>query len=157
MRLSLEQVMAAHGKRVFAVAYSLLKNREDAEDVVQDTFLRYFTDETQFESEEHLRAWLLRVAVNRARDLLGSAVRRRSVPLDAEWDAPCFPNEESRELFYAVAELPESYRIVIHLHYYEDYSVKEIAQLLRLPQATVKTRLFRGRKLLRTSLEEEVS
>lgn len=149
--------MAAHGKRVFAAAYSLLKNWEDAEDVVQDTFLRYFTDEKQFESDEHLRAWLLRVAVNRARDLLGSAHRKRSVPLDTDWDAPCFPNDESRELFRAVSELPEAYRIVIHLHYYEDYSVKEIARILRLPQATVKTRLFRGRKLLRTSLEEELS
>lgn len=149
--------MAAHGKRVFAAAYSLLKNREDAEDVVQDTFLRYFSDETQFESEEHLRAWLLRVAVNRARDLLGSAHRKRSVPLDPEFDAACFPNEESRALFCAVSELPTAYRIVIHLHYYEDYSVREIARILRLPQATVKTRLFRGRKLLRTSLEEELS
>ena len=154
MRLSLEQAMAEHGKRVFAAAYSLLKNRADAEDVVQDTFLRYFTDQKQFESEEHLRAWLLRAAMNRAKDLLRSA-RRRELPLEEAPEALDFPSDESRALFRAVAELPETYRIVIHLHYYEDYSVKEIGQLLRLPQATVKTRLFRGRRLLRQALEEE--
>ena len=121
--------MAAHSKSVFAAAYSLLKNREDAEDVVQDCFLRYYSGEKQFESDAHLRSWLLRVAVNRA--------------------------EESRALFRAVGELPEAYRIVIHLHYYEDYPVREIARVLRLPQATVKTRLFRGRELLKKALKEE--
>lgn len=147
--------MAAHGKSVFAAAYSLLKNREDAEDVVQDTFLRYYTGGKQFSSEEHLRAWLLRVAVNRAKDLLKSASRQRSVPLELEPGIEAFPSDESRELFRAVTALPEAYRIVIHLHYYEDYPVREIARVLRLPQATVKTRLFRGRELLKKALKEE--
>ena len=155
MRPSLEQAMADHGKSVFAAAYSLLKNREDAEDTVQDTFLRYYTCGKQFASDEHLRAWLLRVAVNRARDLLKAASRQRSVPLELEPGVEAFPSEESRELFRAVTALPEPYRVVIHLHYYEDYSVKEIARILRLPQATVKTRLFRGRELLKNALKEE--
>lgn len=147
--------MADHGKSVFAAAYSLLKNREDAEDAVQDTFLRYYSCEKQFASDEHLRAWLLRVAVNRAKDLLRAACRQRTLPLEPEFGADAFPSEESRDLFRAVAELPEAYRIVIHLHYYEDYPVREIASILRLPQATVKTRLFRGRELLKKSLKEE--
>lgn len=147
--------MADHGKRVFAAAYSLLKNREDAEDAVQDTFLRYYTCGKQFDSDQHLRAWLLRVAVNRARDLLKAASRRRSVPLEPEAAEADCPDDESRELFRAVTELPEAYRIVIHLHYYEDYPVGEIARILRLPQATVKTRLFRGRELLKKALKEE--
>ena len=155
MRLSLEQAMAEHGKRVFAAAYSLLKNRADAEDVVQDVFLRYYTDEKQFASVAHIRAWLLRTAINRAKDLLRAARRQRELPLE---DVPAeqeLPDDESGALFRAVTALPEPYRIVIHLHYYEDYSVREIAQLLRLPQATVKTRLFRGRQLLRQVFEEE--
>ena len=155
MRPSLEQAMEAHGKRIFAAAYSLLKNREDAEDTVQDTFLRYYTCRKQFDSEEHLRAWLLRVAINRARDLLKAASRQRSVPLELEPGIEAFPSDESRELFRAVTALPEPYRIVIHLHYYEDYPVREIARVLRLPQATVKTRLFRGRELLKKALKED--
>ena len=147
--------MAAHSKSVFAAAYSLLKNREDAEDVVQDCFLRYYSGEKQFESDAHLRSWLLRVAVNLAKDLLKSASRQRSVPLELVPGIEAFPSDESRALFRAVGELPEAYRIVIHLHYYEDYPVREIARVLRLPQATVKTRLFRGRELLKKALKEE--
>lgn len=147
--------MAAHSKSVFAAAYSLLKNREDAEDVVQDCFLRYYSGEKQFESDAHLRSWLLRVAVNRAKDLLRSASRRRNVPFEDAAAEQAIPSEESRALFRAVGELPEAYRIVIHLHYYEDYPVREIARVLRLPQATVKTRLFRGRELLKKALKEE--
>ena len=112
--------MAEHGKRVFAAAYSLLKNRADAEDVVQDVFLRYFTDEKQFASEAHIRAWLLRTAINRAKDLLRAARRQRELPLE---DVPAeqeLSDDESGALFRAVTALPEPYRIVIHLHYYED-------------------------------------
>ena len=155
MRPTLERAMAEHGKSVFAAAFSLLKCREDAEDVVQDTFLTYYTGKKEFESEAHLRSWLLRVAVNRAKDLLKAASRQRNVPLEDDPGAAVFPNNESRELFRAVTALPEIYRIAVHLHYYEDYSVREIARILRLPQATVKTRLFRGRQLLRQSLGEE--
>ena len=155
MRLSLEQAMGEHGKSVFAAALSLLKNREDAEDVVQDTFLRFYTGKKEFESDDHLRAWLLRVAVNRAKDLLRSAHRQRELPFAEAPAELAFPSEESRELFRAVMDLPEVYRIVVHLYYYEDYPVKEIARILRLPQAAVKTRLFRGRQLLRKALEEE--
>ena len=147
--------MARHGKNVFAAAFALLKCREDAEDVVQDTFLAYYAGKKEFESEAHLRAWLLRVAVNRAKDLLRSAARQRNVPLEEDPGAAVFLNEESRDLFRAVTALPEAYRIAVHLHYYEDYSIREIARILRLPQATVKTRLFRGRQLLRQALEEE--
>ena len=155
MRPSLEQAMEEHGKSVFAAACSILKNREDAEDVVQDTFLRFYTGKKEFESDDHLRAWLLRVAVNRSKDLLRSTHRQRELPFEESPVEFAFPSEESRELFRAVTDLPEVYRIVVHLYYYEDYPVKEIARILRLPQAAVKTRLFRGRQLLRKALEEE--
>lgn len=147
--------MADHGKSVFAAAWSLLKNREDAEDVVQETFLRYYTCSRDFETRDHLRAWLLRVAMNRAKDLLRSAARQRTVPLEPELQGEALPQGESGELLRAVLALPERYRGAVHLYYYEDYSLREIAGILGLPQATVKTRLFRARQLLRQALEED--
>ena len=93
--------------------------------------------------------------VDDAARLRGAPKRERNVPLEEDPGAAVFPNEESRDLFRAVTALPEAYRIAVHLHYYEDYSIREIARILRLPQATVKTRLFRGRQLLRQALEEE--
>ena len=154
MNPPLEQVMRQHGDSVYAAAYSLLKNKADAEDAVQDTFLKYYERTRAFASEEHLRAWLLRSAINRAKDLLRAASRKNCVPLeDAPPQAGAFPSPESRELFAAVLALPEQYRTVIHLHYYEDYSVQEIAGLLHLTGQTVKTRLYRGRQLLRAEFE----
>lgn len=155
MNPPLEQVMAQYGNSVYAAAYSLLKNRQDAEDVVQDTFLKYYARTREFASSTHLRAWLLRLAINRAKDLLRSANRRHSVPLEEDPGTYVFPLPESRALFEAVLALPEQYRTVIHLYYYEDYSVGEIAGILRLTKETVKTRLYRGRQLLRTEFKGE--
>lgn len=153
MRLPLEQVIEQHGKSVYAAAYSLLKNREDAEDVLQDTLVRYYTTNKQFASEQHLRAWLLRLTINRAKDLL-KAARRRNAALEDDVAALPFPQPENRQVFEAVLRLPEPYRLVVHLFYYEDYSVREIAALLHLTQGAVKTRLHRARALLKASLEE---
>lgn len=155
MNPPLEQVMLQHADSVYAAAYSLLKNKQDAEDVVQDTFLKYYTRTRAFASAEHLRAWLLRLAINRAKDLLRAAARKNCVPLEDELRIDAFPQPESRELLEAVLALPEQYRTVIHLHYYEDYSVQQIAGILRLSRQAVKTRLFRGRQLLRAELKEE--
>ena len=154
MRLTLEQVIERHGKSVYAAAYSLLRQREDAEDVLQDTLLRYHMSKQDFASERHLRAWLLRLAINRAKDLL-KAARRRDTELTEDVAELAFPEPESRRVFEAVLALPESYRIVVHLHYYEDYSVREIAAALRLTQTAVKTRLSRARAMLRQTLGDE--
>ena len=147
--------MRQYANSVYAAAFSLLKNKQDAEDVVQETFMKYYARTRAFASEEHLRAWLLRLAVNRAKDVLRAASRKRCVPLEDGQAVDAFPTPESRELFEAVLALPERYRVVIHLHYYEDYSVKEIAGILRLTEQTVKTRLFRGRSLLRDAFRGE--
>ena len=155
MNPSLEQVMQQHANSVYAAAYSLLKNKQDAEDVTQETFLKYYARSRAFASPEHLRAWLLRLAINRAKDVLRAASRKRCVPLEDDPQDSAFPTPESRELFEAVLALPEQYRTVIHLHYYEDYSVKEIAGVLRLTEQAVKTRLFRGRQLLRGAFKGE--
>ena len=155
MNPPLEQVMAQYANRVYAAAYSLLKNKQDAEDVVQDTFLKYYARTRAFASPEHLRAWLLRLAINRAKDLLRSAGKKNCIPLEDDPQEFVFSLPESRDLFEAVLALPEQYRTVIHLHYYEGYSVKEIAGVLRITSQAVKSRLFRGRQMLRTAFKGE--
>ena len=155
MNPPLEQVMAQYANSVYAAAYSLLKNKQDAEDVVQDTFMKYYARTRVFASAEHLRAWLLRLAINRAKDLLRSASRKSCVPLEEDPQTAVFPLPENRGLFEAVLALPEQYRTVIHLYYYEDYSIQEIAGILRLSKQAVKSRLFRGRELLRAAFKGE--
>lgn len=154
MNPPLEQVMEQYANSVYAAAYSLLKNKHDAEDVTQETFLKYYVRKRDFASPTHLRAWLLRLAINRAKDILRSASRRKCVPLEDDPRAYAFPQPESAALFEAVLALPERYRTAIHLHYYEDCSVQEIASILRVTKQTVKTRLYRGRQLLRAQFEE---
>lgn len=109
----------------------------------------------EFESEQHIRAWLIRVAINKAKNKNNTFFRRNVLPLEDYMQTLTFESEESSELFEAVMDLPEKYRIVIHLFYYEDYSVNEIAGILKLTQSNVKVRLSRGRLLLRNKLKED--
>ena len=155
MRLSLEQVITQYGSSIYNAAFSLLCRPEDAQDAAQDTLLRYYMSNKEFHTEEHLRAWLLRTAINRAKDMLRSAERRRTCSLEEYADIVPFPVEELRDVFLAVMSLPELYRPVIHLYYYEECSVKEVASLLHLTQGAVKTRLRRGRQMLKETLKEE--
>lgn len=137
MKLSAEDAFRLYGDRVFSAAFSVTGNQADADDAVQDTYLRYCSYDKEFTDEDHLRAWLLRVAINRARD------QKRS------FEAP-----EDKSLFEAVMSLPAKYRTVIHLFYYEDYSVARIAEILHSREGTVKSQLNRGRQLLKTKLME---
>ena len=119
-------------------------------------FLRLAQSATEFSSQEHLKAWLLRVAVNRCHDVARLRSRRPAVPLDSmpfePSDAGPLSPDEVRALWEAVGELPESMRVVIHLYYQEGYSGKEIAGLLGLEPSTVRTRLQRARAQLKISL-----
>lgn len=155
MKLPLEELAERYKDNLFAAAFSVCKNSQDAEDVVQETFLQYHTTKTEFENEQHIRAWLLRVAINRAKNITLSFWRRKSLPLEDYAATLAFETPEAGELFEAVMALPEKYRVVVHLYYYEDYSVKEIAGLLRLSESGVKARLMRGRRLLKEALKEE--
>ena len=155
MRLSVEEAFRRYGDRVFSAAFSICQNREDADDVVQDTFLKYHANDMQYADEDHLKAWLLRVAINRARDLVGAFWRRNRVSWEDYMDQLEFVQPEDRSLFEAVMRLPDKYRIVIHLYYYEEYAVEEIANTLHRSRGTVKSQLSRGRALLKTMLTEE--
>lgn len=114
------------------MAYHALKNRADAEDVMQTTLLRLLEHRQPFESEEHMKHWLLRVAVNESRKLLRSFWRRHAVPLDEWRDAPVFQDPAQSELFQAVMALDAKYRLTIYLYYYEGCSVSETAAALAL-------------------------
>ena len=155
MRQSLEELIEAYQKSLYAAAFNICRNTDDANDVVQDTFIQYYTTKKQFQDEEHLKAWLLRVAVNRAKDITRSFWRRNKISIEEYAEEIPFENQEDRELFEAVMKLPEKYRDVIHLYYYEELSVKEIAGILGASQGSVKMRLSRGRSFLRDVFKEE--
>lgn len=154
MRLSAEDAFRRFGDRVFSAAFSVTGSREDADDVVQETFLKYCGQTQEFRDEEHLKAWLLRVAINRAKDLLRAFWRRNTVPWEEYMEELRFSEPEDRDLFEAVMGLPRKYRVTLHLYYYEEYSITEIADILHTTQGTVKSQLSRGRKLLKTKLTE---
>ncbi len=155
MRSDTQVLFEAYRQNVYAAAFSICKNAADAEDILQETFLQYHQTNKQFDSEQHIRAWLLRVALNRAKDVYRQKKRRRETALEDYMETLTFPSPESGALFSAVMALPEHYRSVIHLFYYEDYTIDEIAKLLHLTQSNVKVRLSRGRKLLKESLGED--
>jgi len=157
MRIQTEALMDKYKDNLFAVAFHVCKNAADADDVVQETLIQYHTSDKQFENEQHIKAWLLRVAIHRAVNITRSFWRRQSVPLEDYVQTLTFETLESETLFEEVMRLPEKYRVVIHLFYYEDYTVREIADILNLSESNVKVRLTRGRKLLKKVLKEEWS
>lgn len=154
MKSSIELLIEKYRNNLYAVAFNVCKNAQDAEDVVQDTFIQYLSHKKEFESESHIRAWLIRVAINKAKNKNNAFFRRNTLPLENYMQTLTFVSEESSELFETVMKLPEKYRIVIHLFYYEDYSVNEIADILKVTPNNVKVRLSRGRMTLRNTLKE---
>lgn len=155
MRIATEVLVEKYKDHLFAAAFNVCKNAADADDVVQDTFLQYHTTNRQFENEQHIRAWLIRVAINKAKNINLSFWRQKGVPLEEYMETLTFETPEAQTLFTEVMKLPEKYRIVIHLFYYEDYTIREIAKIMNVTESNVKVRLTRGRRLLRNVLKEE--
>lgn len=148
-----ERLARDYAQRVYRFAYVRLGNRLDAEDVTQETFLRLVRSAPVFPDEQRARAWLFQVAANCANDLRRAPWRRHEVNVDELPDGETTPPEPNGVLD-RVLGLPAKYREVIHLFYYERASVTEIAQMLRVSPSVVKTRLHRGRKLLKEQLKE---
>lgn len=155
MRQSVQELAASYQGSLFAAAFNVCKNAQDAEDVVQDTFVQYYTTKKEFESEQHLRAWLMRVAVNKAKNVNRTFWRRNKISIEDYMETLVFETPAAETLFETVMQLPEKYRIVIHLYYYEEYAVREIAQILKLSESNVKIRLSRGRAMLKETLKED--
>ena len=130
-----------------------LKNNSDTEDIFQTVFLKYVLWPKSFESEEHEKAWIIRVTINACKDLLKSFFRSHTIPLDSLKEQAQIPEDEHRELWDAVLSLPEKYRNVVYLYYYEEYSAAEISVILKKNVNTVYTLLTRARHLLKKELE----
>lgn len=148
----LEQVVRQYADMVYRLALAYLRNPADAEDVLQDVFLRYAEKAPAFREEEHRKAWLLRVTANRCRSHFRTARFRRSAPLEAAANAAA-PTPEPSPLADALAALPGKYRSVVHLHYYENLSTEEIAAVTGQRASTVRSQLTRARTLLRDMLK----
>ncbi len=147
------QIIEKYFNMIYKLAVSQTKDISHAEDVTSDVFLKYMQSEKEFESEEHIKAWLIRVTINCSKNIFSSSWFKKTVPLE-ETLAAEMPEEES-DVYFAVLKLPQKYRAVIHLFYYEDLSVAQIAEYLKLNESTVRTHLHRGRSLLKMSLEGE--
>ena len=149
------QAARTYGDTIYRVAYHALDNPQDAEDVMQTVLLRLYECKKDFESEEHVKHWILRVAVNESRRLLRSFWRRTSVPLE-EWRETAAPEDPAKaEVLEAVMALEPKYRLAVYLYYYEGLSVAETAAAMRANVSTVQTWLLRARARLRKELSQE--
>ena len=146
-----EQLIRDHADMIYRMAFAHVRNRSDADDVMQEVFLRYIRRRPVFESEEHCRRWFLRVTANVAKSMNNSAWMRYVIPLEQE----IFEEPEENRLADALFRLPPKYRDVIHLHYYEGYKTEEIAEILGRKPATVRSQLARAREKLAELLKEE--
>ncbi len=145
-----EQMTRKYFSMVYKLALNQTKNKELADDVVQEVFLRYIQKDIEFESEEHIKAWLLRVTINCSKNVFQDSWFKKTEGFS--FDIP-FEHEEKSDVYYMTLELPQKYRSVIHLFYYEDMSVSEISKCLGQKENTVKSLLRRARLMLKEKLE----
>ncbi len=151
----LDTLFQTYGDMIYRLALVRTRSVADAEDVVQEVFLRCLKSGPDFLSAEHQKAWLLKVALNCSKSLLGSAFRRHSVPEESAGQLVSEDEPTDPTVYDAVMRLPEKYRTAIHLYYYEDYAVKEIARIMRTSESTVKSWLHRARGMLKEELGGE--
>ncbi len=137
---------------VYRAALAVVGNFADAEDIMQDVFFKYFRTHPQFESESHEKAWFLRVTLNESKNLMRSSWKRRRIDADLSQLMDSEGNEENSMVLEAVLSLPEKYRIVIYLHYYENYQIRDIARITAQSESAVAQQLSRGRKRLEKKL-----
>lgn len=151
------ELAAVHADTIFRITFHYSKNAADADDIVQNVLLKLYRTDKIFESDEHIRNWLIRVAVNESKKLLLSPWFQRTAPIEEYTQQLDFTEPGQSELFQAVMALPKKYRIPIYLYYYEDYSVKEIAEICGRRESTIQTQLMRARKKLKENLQEDWS
>ncbi|MDF9843598.1 MULTISPECIES: RNA polymerase sigma factor [unclassified Paenibacillus] len=142
----------AYSDMLFRIAMVHLGRRQDAEEAVQDTFIKLMEKAPDFNDAEHQKAWLIRVLTNTCKTMLGRGWRKREVKLDGA-EALAADGPEDLALLQLVMALPVKVKTVIHLYYYEDYSVQKISSILQISESAVKMRLQRGRQLLKLELE----
>lgn len=149
-----ERLVYTYSDLILRLSYTYLKSTHDAEDICQTVFLKLLTSGQTFDSPAHEKAWIIRTTANACKDALRSTFRRRTVALEAAASTAA-PEAPDNAVLEAVMELPENYREAVYLHYFEGYSVREIAGLLGRSEAAVTAHLSRGRHKLRTTLGGE--
>lgn len=148
--VNMKQIIDEYADMVYRIALTRCRCIENAEDVFQEVFMRLSIKSPKFESKEHEKAWLIRVTINLTKNVRESAWNRKVVRLD---ESMVFNTKEENDVYSTVCELPQNYRTVIYLFYYEGYKVKEISNILNKNEGTIKTWLFRAREILREKLE----
>ena len=148
-KITASEAFKKHSDMVYRLAIARVKNKYDADDILQEVFLRFIKVKDKVENDEHLKALLIRITINCSKNLLTSSWFKRTEPLSEALSV----TDEYSDTLDAVLRLPQKYRTVIHLHYYMGYSVDEIAAILKSKPSTVKSQLHRARKLLKIDLE----
>ena len=152
-KIQMEQLYEKYSDTVFRTAYSVVKNIAEAEDITSEVFMKLFTYDKDFENEEHEKAWIIRITINKCKDLFRSFRIKNRITMES-WQPYCETQEES-SVMEAVMSLPEKYRIAVHLFYFEGYSTDEIGKMLGVKAHTIRTRLSRARSQLAKLLGEE--
>ncbi len=140
-----------YSNMIFRICYGVLCNRDDAEDALQDTFLKYLTKAPEFQDDEHEKAWLIRVATNISKNMSIVRYRRKTIVTDELVDIGV--TNEDRYVFEAISELPVKFKIAMMLYYIEGYSVKEVSKIISVSEDAVRKRLQKGRELLKLKIE----
>ena len=151
----LSQIYDRHVKTVYRICFIYMKNQHDTEDMVQNTFLRLMKDDTQFQSEEHEKAWLIRTATNLCKDHFRSWWSKR-VSMDEVAELTVDDSLLANDALKMVLELPDKYKTAVYMYYYEGYSTVEIANILGKNESTIRGYLHTGRKLLKLEMEGDL-
>ena len=146
----IKEKIEEYADMVYRIALTRCGIVENAEDVFQEVFMKLAEKNPKFESKEHEKAWLIRVTINLTKNMNTAAWNKKVVSLD---ENITFETKEQNDVFQAVCDLPQNYRTVIYLLYYQGYKVKEISELMKKSEGTIKTWLFRAREILKQNLE----
>ena len=150
MQKDVNEIIEKYADMVYRIAITRCGTVEHAEDVFQDVFMKFSEKNPRFENSEHEKAWFIRVTINLTKNLKQSSWNKKVVTLD---ESIVFEKKEENDIFSIVCELPQNYRTVIYLLYYEGYKVKEISDLMKTSEGTIKTWLFRAREILKEKIE----
>ena len=147
----LENVINKYSDMIYRLALTRTNSKENSEDIYQEVFLRLARKMPKFESEEHEKAWLIRVTINCSKNLLRSGFLKNTSELKEDI---AFETKERHEIYYAVQRLPLKYRTIIYLYYYENYKINQISKIIKVNENTIKSRLARARERLKQYLKE---
>lgn len=146
---TIEEIVYTYSDTLYRLCYIMLQSGSDAEDIVEETIIKYIEKKPKFKDDEHIKAWLITVAKNKCRDLLRYRQKHWYFDIDEVREIPALEEKNDNGILQALMDLPEKFRIVLTLYYVEEYKVEEIAKIIGKTQSAVKMRLQKGRRLLK--------